>query len=135
MTILKKFDSTHNLFSKMVNENFEKTFNNLNLHDKIFITKLSSSNNNVIHLKIISNFYKKLFSKHFNLDTYIEIIKNNPEFVIILNNIHVILRFLGNLPMLMKEELKTEILNIFKTIKNLSTFIINSPENYFSICT
>jgi hypothetical protein len=133
MTVLKKFNSTHNLLTKMVNDNFEKTFNDLNLNDKLFITKLTFKHNNT-RMIIISKFYKKLFSKQYNLDTYNQMIISNPELEIIFSNINVIIRFFGDLPNLEKEDSKEEILNIYRTIKNLSTVIFKSPENYFSIC-
>lgn len=134
MTVLKKFDSTHNMLAKKVDENFKTNFDLLDLKEKLFITKLASLNNNMLHLNTISSFYKRIFSKQYNFESYQEEIAKDTQFDILFQNFHVIIRFFGILPKLAKEELSEVILNIYRTISNLSMVIFKTPEQYFFIC-
>jgi hypothetical protein len=133
LTILKKFNSTHKALSQQILD-FDKKFDELDGEGKIFITKIVFLNNNISQLRKVAEYYSEIFKEKYNLERYSEKMIEKPELKTFLSNFHIILRFFGHLPYLLQEEFTDVILNLYRTMTNLSGVILKNSDRYFEIC-
>ena len=132
--LIKKYDYSHEILGKKINENFEANFNRLDAEGKLFITQLSTYHNVVSQINVISSYYNQIFSKNLTLFNYSQEVEINKDLNILLNEFHLILRFYGLIPIIMREENSKIIINLYHIIYNLSSIIFKNSLSYFNIC-